>query len=47
MDTESSLLDVYTKDCDFAFHRADVNRPQNQEEFMEGNFGFTSVLLDL
>lgn len=46
MDTELSLLDVYTKDCDFVFHLAGVNRPQNQEEFMEGNFGFTSDLLD-
>lgn len=46
MDIESSLLDVYTKDCDFVFHLAGVNRPQNQEEFMEGNFGFTSDLLD-
>lgn len=45
-DTDSSLLDIYTKECDFVFHLAGVNRPQNQEEFMEGNFGFTSDLLD-
>jgi len=39
-------LDNYTKECDFVFHLAGVNRPQNPEEFMEGNFGFTSVLLE-
>ena len=46
MDTEPKMLDVYTKDCDFVMHLAGVNRPDNQEEFMEGNFGFTSVLLE-
>ncbi len=45
-DTELSLLDQYTKDCDFVFHLAGINRPQKEEEFMLGNFGFTSVLLD-
>lgn len=45
-DTEPSLLDSYCNECDFVFHLAGVNRPQNQEEFMEGNFGFTSTLLD-
>ena len=44
--TEPSLLDSYCEECDFVFHLAGVNRPQNQEEFMEGNFGFTSTLLD-
>ena len=39
-------LERYTTDCDFVYHLAGVNRPQNKEEFMEGNFGFTSVLLD-
>lgn len=39
-------LDEYTKDCDFVFHLAGVNRPQNPQEFMDGNFGFTSVLLE-
>lgn len=38
-------LEQYTKDCDFVFHLAGVNRPKNPEEFMEGNFGFTDVLL--
>lgn len=44
--TDPTLLDVYCKNADFVFHLAGVNRPQNVEEFMEGNFGFTSVLLD-
>ena len=46
VDTPPELLDEYTKDCDFVFHLAGVNRPQNPEEFMEGNYGFTSRLLD-
>lgn len=46
VDTNPELLELYCKDCDFVFHLAGVNRPKNQEEFMEGNFGFTSVLLD-
>ena len=39
-------LDGYCRDCDFVFNLAGVNRPQNQEEFMQGNFGFASTLLD-
>jgi len=39
-------LDIYCKECDFVFNLAGVNRPQNQEEFMAGNFGFASTLLD-
>lgn len=39
-------LDAWCKDCDFVFNLAGVNRPQNQEEFMQGNFGFASTLLD-
>ena len=46
IDTEPSLLPRYTTDCDFVFHLAGVNRPENPEDFMKGNFGFTSVLLD-
>lgn len=46
-ETENSLLDQYTKECDFVFHLAGVNRPKDQSEFMEGNFGFTSDLLEL
>lgn len=45
-DTDSSLLAIYTQECEFVFHLAGINRPQNKEEFMEGNFGFTSILLD-
>lgn len=44
-DTEPSLLDDYCKEADFVFHLAGVNRPKEQTEFMEGNFGFTSDLL--
>lgn len=39
-------LDAWCKECDFVFNLAGVNRPQNQEEFMTGNFGFASTLLD-
>lgn len=46
IDSEPSLLDEYCRDCDFVFNLAGVNRPKNDEEFMEGNFGFASILLD-
>ena len=46
IDSTTELLDAYCKDCDFVFNLAGVNRPQNQEEFMQGNFGFASTLLD-
>lgn len=46
VDTDPALLDTYTKDCDFIFHLAGVNRPQHEEEFTAGNFGFTSKLLN-
>lgn len=46
MDTDPALLDDYCRDADFVFHLAGVNRPKEQEEFMRGNFGFTSTLLD-
>ena len=39
-------LDRFCADCDFIVHAAGVNRPKENSEFMEGNFGFTSVLLD-
>ena len=45
-DTEPNKLDEYCKEADFVFHLAGVNRPKDQSEFMEGNFGFTSTLLD-
>lgn len=44
--TKKDLLDVYCKECDFVFNFAGINRPQRKEEFMEGNFGFSSLLLD-
>ncbi len=46
IDTDPSFLDEYCKKCDFVFHLAGVNRPKDEKEFMEGNFGFTSTLLD-
>jgi len=47
-DVDSNLesLDEYCQKANFVFHLAGVNRPKEQSEFMEGNFGFTSVLLD-
>nr|WP_223156165.1 capsular polysaccharide biosynthesis protein CapF [Desemzia incerta] len=45
-ETDPKLLDQYCEDTDFVFHLAGVNRPKEQSEFMEGNFGFTSLLLD-
>ena len=39
-------LDAYCREADFVFNLAGVNRPQNTEEFMEGNFGFASTLLE-
>ncbi len=46
IDTDFALLDEYCKKCDFVFNLAGVNRPQNKEEFMQGNFGFASTLLE-
>jgi len=46
VDTDPALLDGYAASCGFVFHLAGVNRPKDQEEFMTGNFGFTSQLLD-
>ena len=46
IDTDPLLLDGYCKNSDFVFHLAGVNRPQDPKEFMEGNFGFTSTLLE-
>ncbi len=39
-------LENYCKNADFVFNLAGVNRPRNNDEFMSGNFGFASVLLD-
>lgn len=46
IDSTIEEIDAFCKDCDFVFNLAGVNRPQNQEEFMQGNFGFASTLLD-
>ena len=46
LDTDPALLEEYCARADFVFHLAGVNRPQNNEEFMEGNFGFSSTLLE-
>lgn len=46
IDSTPDELDSYCKDADFVFNLAGVNRPQNQEEFMQGNFGFASTLLN-
>ena len=45
LSTGTGLLDSFTMDCDFVVHLAGVNRPENENEFMKGNFGFTSELL--
>lgn len=47
IDTEKSLLEQYAAQCDFVVHLAGVNRPQTEDEFEKGNFGFTSQLLGL
>ena len=46
IDTPPDMLAEFCRCADFVFHLAGVNRPKNQAEFMEGNFGFASVLLD-
>ncbi len=46
IDTAPELLDKYCADCDFVFNLVGVNRPQKAEEFMQGNFGFASTLLE-
>ena len=47
IDTDDGLLNKYCKEADFVFNFAGINRPQNTEEFMEGNFGFGKKLLSL
>ena len=46
IDTPAEKLEEYCKDAEFVFHLAGVNRPKEESEFMEGNFGFTSTLLE-
>lgn len=46
MDSTPGELDAWCKEADFVFNLAGVNRPKDQDEFMTGNFGFASTLLD-
>ena len=46
IDTDPAFLQEYCAKAEFVFHLAGVNRPQNPEEFMAGNFGFTNLLLE-
>jgi len=46
LDSTPEQLDQWCRDCDFVFNLAGVNRPKDPKEFMEGNFGFATVLLD-
>ena len=46
IDSSAELLDEACRESNFVFNLAGVNRPQNPEEFMQGNFGFASILLD-
>lgn len=46
LDTDPAMLDSWCEQADFVFNLAGVNRPKEPSEFMEGNFGFASTLLD-
>ena len=46
LDSTPEQLDAWCKECDFVFNLAGVNRPKDNDEFMKGNFGFASTLLD-
>lgn len=46
IDSTPEELDEYCAKADFVFNLAGVNRPENPEDFMKGNFGFASTLLD-
>ena len=46
IDTDPKMLDEWCQKCDFVFNLAGVNRPKETSEFMDGNFGFASTLLD-
>lgn len=45
IDSTQEELEIYCQKCDFVFHLAGVNRPENPEDFMNGNFGLASILL--
>ena len=46
INSEPAELDTYCKSADFVFNLAGVNRPENTEDFVKGNFGFASCILD-
>lgn len=46
IDTPMELLEEYCRECGFVYNLAGVNRPEHVEEFMEGNFGFATTLVD-
>ena len=46
IDSDPAELEIYCKNADFVFNLAGINRPKDQTEFMKGNFGFASTLLD-
>lgn len=46
VDTDKALLSDFCRECDFVFNLAGVNRPKDDGEFMKGNFGFASELLE-
>lgn len=45
VDTQEAQLEIFAAECEFVCHFAGVNRPKEEKEFMEGNFGFTDTLL--
>src|SRR5690606_29471890 len=45
-DTSKESLSIYLKECDFIFHLAGVNRPENEYEYIEGNVNFTEHILN-
>lgn len=47
VDSEETILQEACEKCDFVFHLAGVNRPKDKSEFMKGNFGFSSALLEM
>ena len=46
LDSAPEALDAYCAKADFVFHLAGINRPKENEEFLAGNFGFSSTLLE-
>jgi UDP-2-acetamido-2,6-beta-L-arabino-hexul-4-ose reductase len=46
IDTTADVFDKYCKEAEFIYHLAGINRPKSEDEFMKGNFGFTSELLE-